>query len=219
MSRQIAFIHTSPSMIPVFKSLSDELLKGLKPFNMVDESLLCDIIAQGTCPPATAKRLVNHVLGADEAGADFILVTCSSTGRADEASRALVKATVLRVDEPGKAPGWFTLLKNAGHSNVSHVFAEGRELLPRENTLTVVPGFVGAYPNALYAVGRSDLPALRAAIGALASEADYRALADRYALRRTRADFWARSDALQDAYAAWAPVEAGLLDYNRLENR
>lgn len=100
MSKQIAFIHTSPSMIPVFKTLSDDLLKGLKPFNMVDESLLCDIIAEGRCPPATAKRLVNHVVCADEAGADFILVTCSSMGRAVEASRALVKATVLRVDEP-----------------------------------------------------------------------------------------------------------------------
>ncbi len=131
----------------------------------------------------------------------------------------LPEVAVLRVDEPRKAPRWFTLLKNTGHSNVSHVFAEGQEILPRENTLTVVPGFVGAYPNAVYAVGRSDLAALRAAIGALRSEADYRALADRYALRRTRADFWAQSDALQDAYAAWAPVEGGLLDYNRLENR
>jgi Asp/Glu/hydantoin racemase len=100
MSEQIAFIHTSPSMIPVFKGLADELLKGRKVFNMVDESLLCDIIAEGCCPPATAKRLANHVMCADEAGADFILVTCSSMGRAVEASRALVKATVLRVDEP-----------------------------------------------------------------------------------------------------------------------
>ena len=100
MSRQLAFIHTSPSMIPVFKALADELLKGEKIFNMVDESLLCDIIDHGCCPPATAKRLVSHVLAADEAGASHVLVTCSSMGRAVEAARALVNATVLRVDEP-----------------------------------------------------------------------------------------------------------------------
>ena len=47
-----------------------------------------------------ARRLVNHVVEADDAGADFILVTCSSMGRAVEASRVMVKATVLRVDEP-----------------------------------------------------------------------------------------------------------------------
>jgi Asp/Glu/hydantoin racemase len=100
MSKQIALIHTSPTMIPIFKALSSELLPGAGVFNIVDESLLCDIIRDGRCPPLTARRLVSHVIGAEEAGADIILVTCSSMGRAVEASRALVDATVLRVDEP-----------------------------------------------------------------------------------------------------------------------
>jgi Asp/Glu/hydantoin racemase len=100
MPTQIAFIHTSPSMIPVFKTLATELLPGESIFNMVDESLLCDIIRDGRCPPKTARRLVNHVVEADEAGAQFILVTCSSMGRAVEASRVMVGAKVLRVDEP-----------------------------------------------------------------------------------------------------------------------
>jgi Asp/Glu/hydantoin racemase len=102
-TRQIAFIHTSPAMVPVFKSLATELLPpapAVNVFNMVDESLLCDIIGHGCCPPATARRLVGHVLSAEGAGASHILVTCSSMGRAVEASRALCAATVLRVDEP-----------------------------------------------------------------------------------------------------------------------
>jgi len=101
MGKQIAFIHTSPSVIPTFKALADELLPGGHDvFNMVDESLLCDIIRDGRCPPATARRLAGHVMSAADAGADYVLVTCSSMGRAVEASRALVAATVLRVDEP-----------------------------------------------------------------------------------------------------------------------
>ena len=102
MAKQVALIHTSPSMIPVFKALTGEFLPpppAVNVFNMVDESLLCDIIGHGCCPPATARRLVGHVLAAEQAGAEFILVTCSSMGRAVEASRALVAATVLRVDE------------------------------------------------------------------------------------------------------------------------
>jgi Asp/Glu/hydantoin racemase len=99
MSKTIAFIHTSPSMIPIFQALSKELLPGATIFNMVDESLLCDIIREGKTPPATARRLVGHVLSAEEAGAQFIMVTCSSMGRAVEAARALCGATVLRVDE------------------------------------------------------------------------------------------------------------------------
>lgn len=96
----ITLIHTSPSMIAVFKPLIDELIgSSARVFNMVDESLLCDIIESGTCPPATARRLCNHVLSASDAGADVILVTCSSMGHAVQAARALVPATVLRVDE------------------------------------------------------------------------------------------------------------------------
>jgi Asp/Glu/hydantoin racemase len=100
MSAQIAFIHTSPTMIPVFKTLADELLAGASIFNMVDESLLRDIIRDKGLSPGTAKRLAGHVAAAEQAGAEFILVSCSSMGRAVEASRTLVASKVLRVDEP-----------------------------------------------------------------------------------------------------------------------
>lgn len=48
-----------------------------------------------------------------------------------------------------------------------------------ENTSTVVPGFIGVYPNALYAVPRAKVAEVTAEVGALSSEADYRAAADR----------------------------------------
>jgi Asp/Glu/hydantoin racemase len=100
MPDQIAFIHTSPSMIPIFKALATELLPRAEIFNMVDESLLRDIIRDKGLSAGTAKRLAGHVLAAEQAGARYILVTCSSMGRAVEASRTLATATVLRVDEP-----------------------------------------------------------------------------------------------------------------------
>src|SRR5213593_2652091 len=100
MVEQIAFIHTSPSMIPIFKALADELLPRAEIFNMVDESLLRDIIRDKGLSPGTARRLAGHVLAAEQAGARYILVTCSSMGRAVEASRTLVASKVLRVDEP-----------------------------------------------------------------------------------------------------------------------
>ncbi len=101
VAKQVALIHTSPSMVPVFKPLCAELLpRGVSVFNMVDESLLCDIIRDGKCPPATARRLVGHVLSAADAGATHVLVTCSSMGRAVDSAATLVPATVLRVDRP-----------------------------------------------------------------------------------------------------------------------
>jgi predicted amidohydrolase len=130
----------------------------------------------------------------------------------------LPEATVLRLDGAAGVQ-YFSLLRNTAHKNVAHMFKEAQELIPAENTLTVVPGFIGAYPNAIYRVRPEELPALTAAVAALGSEGDYRKLADRYAVRRTNPGFWAVSDQLMDAYAASAPIEAGVLDYSRLENR
>ncbi len=131
----------------------------------------------------------------------------------------LPEVVILRVDDPPRAARYFTLLRNTGHSNVTSLLREGRTLLPAENTLTVAAGFVGAYPNAIYRVRRAEIPALTKAIGELAGDADYRALADRFAVRRTDAEFWQVSDALQDEHLRQAPIRGGLLDYGRLENR
>ena len=48
---------------------------------------------------------------------------------------------------------------------------------------------------------------------------DYRAWADRWAVRRTNPQFWDYSDQLMDAYQQWDRLDAGLIDWSRLENR
>jgi hypothetical protein len=131
----------------------------------------------------------------------------------------LPEMTVLRVESDAGTSAYYTLLRNTGHANVAHLAREKSELLPAENTLTVVPGFIGAYPNALLRVQEDELPALRLAVAGLGSEDDYRRLADRFAVRRTNPQFWAASDAMHEAYRKWAPREAALFDYNRLQNR
>ena len=70
----------------------------------------------------------------------------------------LPEMSVLRIDAAGAAPRYFTLLRNTAHANVAHLAREKAELLPDENTLTVVPGFIGAYPNAIYHATVADLP-------------------------------------------------------------
>ena len=125
---------------------------------------------------------------------------------------------VLRVDGPAGVPRYFTLLRNTAHANVATWCARRPRLLPDENTLTVVPGFIGAYPNAIYRMQRGELPAFerrsRPGLGGRLPQA-------RRPLCRAAHEpaFWAASDALHEAYGAWAPLEAGLFDYNRLENR
>lgn len=113
----------------------------------------------------------------------------------------------------------YTLLHDNGFSNIASLFNQESRRLPDEDALTVARGLIGSYPNAFYRVEQSALPEFIAAVAGLASEADYRKLADRFALRRTSPDFWQHSDAVHEAYRRIDPIEAGLLDYNRLENR
>jgi Asp/Glu/hydantoin racemase len=183
MPKTIALIHTSPSMIPVFKTLTDELLRGQTIFNMVDESLLCDIIAQGRCPPATARRLVGHVLSAEQAGAEFVLVTCSSMGRAVEASRALCAAKVLRVDEPmadravsiGNRIGVIATLPSTLEPTVALIKARGSAAgKPIELTSRVVEG---AFEAVMSGKGAQHDSLVAAALRELAQTTDVIVLA------------------------------------------
>lgn len=98
--KTLGLIHTSATLVPVFQQLCSEYLPGVQTFNIVDDSLIKNVIKCGELTPDTARRVVNYVGSAEAAGADLILVTCSSIGAAVEASAALTKVPVLRVDQP-----------------------------------------------------------------------------------------------------------------------
>ena len=98
--KRLTLIHTSGVMIPVFGGLCAELLPEVEIVHVVDESLLKDIIANKGLSKATARRVVGQIISAEQAGADFIMVTCSSIGPAAELGRRLVDVPVMRVDEP-----------------------------------------------------------------------------------------------------------------------
>ena len=99
--KTLAFIHTSATLIPTFTQLANEHLdSSIETFHLSDDSLIKDVIRRNELTPLTAKRVGQHVASAAEAGADFILVTCSSIGRAVEAAADQVDVPVLRVDQP-----------------------------------------------------------------------------------------------------------------------
>ena len=98
--KQLGLIHTSATLVPVFQQLCKARLPGIEVFNIADDSLIRDVIRRGKLTPATARRVVGHVASAEAAGADYIMVTCSSIGRAVEMAAGLATVPVLRVDQP-----------------------------------------------------------------------------------------------------------------------
>ena len=98
--KTLGLIHTSATLVPVFAELCSKYLPGVKVFNIVDDSLIKNTIACGELTASTSRRVVNYAGSAEEAGADFILFTCSSIGPAVETAAALTGVPVLRVDQP-----------------------------------------------------------------------------------------------------------------------
>ena len=98
--KTLGLIHTSATLVPVFQQLCAEFLPQVNTFNIVDDSLIKHVISNGKLLPVTARRVVDYVGSAQTAGADIILVTCSSIGAAVEAAAALTNVPVLRVDQP-----------------------------------------------------------------------------------------------------------------------
>jgi Asp/Glu/hydantoin racemase len=97
---RLFLLHTSATLVPMFEQLCKEKLPGAAVFNMVDDSLIKDVIAHQCLRPQTARRVTQLVAAAEDAGADQILVTCSSIGRAVETAASLATVPVLRVDRP-----------------------------------------------------------------------------------------------------------------------
>lgn len=99
-TKTLGLIHTSATLVPVFQQLCNEYLPGVNVFNIVDDSLIKSVIANGEMNTLTARRVVDYVGSAEAAGADYIMVTCSSIGAAVETAATLTKVPVLRVDQP-----------------------------------------------------------------------------------------------------------------------
>ncbi|MGI4869894.1 MAG: aspartate/glutamate racemase family protein [Janthinobacterium lividum] len=99
-TKTLALLHTSATLVPVFQQLCAEHLPGVQVFNIVDDSLIKNVIRDGELTPDGARRVVNYVGSAEAGGADYVLVTCSSIGAAVETAAGLTGIPVLRVDQP-----------------------------------------------------------------------------------------------------------------------
>lgn len=97
--RTIAAIYTGIALV---KPLSDELkeaLPGYRIMNILDDSLIAEIIAEGRLTPSVRRRLYSYYDAAASAGAELILNTCSSIGEAVYAAREFIPVPIVRIDE------------------------------------------------------------------------------------------------------------------------
>jgi len=99
LSPTLALIHTSPTLTSAFAALCREHIPEAEFFHVVDESLIQDTIRAGRLRKLTMRRLVEQIASAEAAGADAVLVTCSSIGPAATLAQQLFEIPVVRIDE------------------------------------------------------------------------------------------------------------------------
>jgi hypothetical protein len=127
----------------------------------------------------------------------------------------LPEVSMLRVPAGGDRSLAYALVRDVAHTNVAMMFGEDERIVPADDTLSVVRGPFGSYPNFFFEVKAEEVEAFVDALRAVATDADYEGFVTRYGVRRTGSRFWAFSDWLhQDGRRADA-TRAGLHDLDR----
>jgi len=97
--KTVVAVHTAMAMVEPTKSLFEEHLPGVRLINIVDDSLIQDVIRDGGVTPAVEKRMKSYYQAAVDAGADVIFNTCSSVGEVAIAERKHLPVPLVKIDD------------------------------------------------------------------------------------------------------------------------
>jgi aspartate/glutamate racemase len=95
----VAAIYTAQTIVEPVRQLFAEILPGCRLINIIDDSLIQDVIRAGRVTSAVARRLIRYYFAAAETGAEVIFNTCSSVGDVTDLARALLNIPIVRIDE------------------------------------------------------------------------------------------------------------------------
>lgn len=112
----------------------------------------------------------------------------------------------------------YTIIRNKAHSNVAFIFGEDKRRRSKEDTLTIIRGFVGSYPNFFFQAKFEDMERFATKLRRIKNRKDFTRFVTRYGMRRTDPEFWKLSDWFIDRFYHISPGEAGLFDLNRYRN-
>lgn len=97
--KTVAVVHTGPATVQPIKEQFQELMPEVKVVNIVDDSLLKDVIEAGRLTDAVSGRLLIYMQVGEQMGAAAILNACSSVGEAATAARGRLSIPVVKIDE------------------------------------------------------------------------------------------------------------------------
>lgn len=113
----------------------------------------------------------------------------------------------------------YTLIRNKAYTNISSMLGSVDQRDRSKDTLAVVKGLEGSYPNFFFVVNRADIEDFVTRFKAIRHRNDYERFVAVYGIRRTNQAFWEHSDWFHAWQAVKEPLTAGIYDLNRYRNR
>lgn len=165
--KRLFLLHTMPFVMnEISGPLEKDFLEknpGVEIQTMLDTSLLADTMAAGKVTPTTANRLLSYVREAEQAGADMLLLTCTSMGEGMAHVAEFSSLPTLCITEPmmkqaldsGTRVGIIGTVPTSPAQIIAPLMEEAARRGLGEEDLTIV---VEVVEEAFAARGRGDTP-------------------------------------------------------------
>ncbi|MGR9074072.1 MAG: fatty acid cis/trans isomerase, partial [Gammaproteobacteria bacterium] len=133
--------------------------------------------------------------------------------------KALPEVSFLRVEtgDPDNDLA-YTLLLNKAYSNIVFMIADEYRREPENDTVTVIPGFVGSYPNFFFSIKINQLNDFIEHLKQADTDAGMEFFYGRYGIRRNNPAIWEHYDWFNRQYKISRGRFAGIFDMNRYQN-
>ena len=99
MKKSVAIVQTSAVSSAELKALCDELMPDVQVYQIIDDSLIKEVNANGGPTYGVKRRLYQYYQNAESLGVDAILNQCSSVGEVADAIRPFISVPIVKIDE------------------------------------------------------------------------------------------------------------------------
>jgi Asp/Glu/hydantoin racemase len=99
MVKKVALIHTGFALVDVLKNLFDEIIPDIEMVNILDDSLLREVLKEGKVTKPVIERMISYFKSAEYYKVDAILNVCSSVGEVVDIARMIINTPIIKIDE------------------------------------------------------------------------------------------------------------------------
>ncbi len=100
MNQTVFVLHSVFVLVKPLQELFSEILPQAKIYNLVDDSLLPEVIREGKVTKKIMKRVCGYITTAEEIGANAVLSVCTTMSDAVDIAKSLVNIPLVKIDEP-----------------------------------------------------------------------------------------------------------------------